>query len=64
MRCSGVVGRPGFEPGTYGLKVHSSAIELAARACQGTWAPSIGRNRHLLQHLASSEPLTRSAAPV
>ena len=26
------VGPPGFEPGTYGLKVRSSAIELEARA--------------------------------
>jgi hypothetical protein len=31
-----VVGRRGLEPRTYGLKVHSSAIELAARGCQGT----------------------------
>jgi hypothetical protein len=30
------VGRRGLEPRTYGLKVHSSAIELAARGCQGT----------------------------
>jgi integrase-like protein len=32
------VGRRGLEPRTYGLKVHSSAIELAARGCQGTCA--------------------------
>jgi hypothetical protein len=29
------VGRRGFEPRTYGLKVHSSAIELAARGFTG-----------------------------
>jgi hypothetical protein len=33
------VGRPGLEPGTYGLKVHSSAIELAARVRKGTFRP-------------------------
>jgi hypothetical protein len=30
-----VVGRRGLEPRTYGLKVHSSAIELAARGFTG-----------------------------
>jgi hypothetical protein len=34
--CKINVGRRGLEPRTYGLKVHSSAIELAARGCQGT----------------------------
>jgi hypothetical protein len=32
------VGRPGLEPGTYGLKVRSSAIELAT--------PTGGLNHH------------------
>jgi hypothetical protein len=42
------VGRRGLEPRTYGLKVHSSAIELAARWVQGyrwprRWSRRFGR---------------------
>ena len=40
-----MVGPPGLEPGTYGLKVRSSAIELeaqlAARTCQRTGRPPL-----------------------
>ena len=31
------VGRPGLEPGTYGLKVRSSAIELATQGLVVIW---------------------------
>jgi site-specific DNA recombinase len=39
-----VVGRPGLEPGTCGLKVRSSAIELAARAITGYRIHALSRH--------------------
>jgi hypothetical protein len=57
------VGRRGLEPRTYGLKVHSSAIELAARDCQGTGAGWAEGTPHRLPPLFSSSEAYCAAPP-